>query len=149
MKPRRWNRLWAAWFKLHGAVYRLTGGAVGRRVYGVPVLVLMHTGARSGKLRQTPLYYAEDGLNLAVIASKIGEPENPVWFRNLMANPTAEVQVGRQRRPVRARVADEVERARIWQRMVSVYPAYDAYQRQTERRIPVVILEPIAATSYC
>jgi len=116
---------------------------LGRRAFGLPVLVLGHTGARSGKRRQTPLYYCEDGPNLAVIASKVGAPENPSWYANLMANPTVNVQVGRQRRPARARIADEAERARIWQRMASIYPGYDAYQRQTQRRIPVVILEPI------
>ena len=87
-------------------------------------------------------------MNLAVIASKVGEPQNPNWYTNLMANPNAEVQVGRRRRPVRARIADEAERARIWQRMASIYRGYDAYQRRTERRIPVVILEPIAAAPY-
>jgi deazaflavin-dependent oxidoreductase (nitroreductase family) len=83
-----------------------------------------------------------------VIASKVGAPENPSWYTNLMAHPDVEVQVGRQRRPVRARLADEAERARIWQRMASIYPGYDAYQQRTERRIPVVILEPIAAAPY-
>jgi F420H(2)-dependent quinone reductase len=107
---------------------------------------LSHTGARSGKLRQTSLYYWEDGPNLAVIASKVGAQENPSWYTNLMANPNADVQVGRQRRPVRARPADETERARIWQRMASVYPGYDTYQRGTVRRIPAVILEPVATS---
>jgi deazaflavin-dependent oxidoreductase (nitroreductase family) len=111
-------------------------------VNGLPVLVLSHTGARSGKLRQTSLYYCEDGRNLAVIASKVGAPENPSWYTNLMASPIAEVQVGRQRRPVRARLADEAERDRIWHRMASIYPGYDSYQRRTGRRIPVVVLEP-------
>jgi deazaflavin-dependent oxidoreductase (nitroreductase family) len=110
--------------------------------------VLSHTGARSAKRRQTSLYYCEDGPNLAVIASKVGAPGNPSWYTNLVANPNAKVQIGRQRRPVRARLADEAERARIWQRMASIYPGYEAYQRRTERRIPVVILEPIAAAPY-
>lgn len=78
-----------------------------------------------------------------MIASKVGAPENPNWYTNLMAHPEVEVQVGRQRRPVRARLADESERARIWPRMASIYPGYDAYQQRTRRRIPVVILEPI------
>lgn len=147
MKPRRWNRLWGAFFKLHGAIYRLSRGVLGRQVYGVPVLLLSHTGFRSGKLRQTPLYYCSDGTNLAVIASKVGEPENPTWYRNLMAHPTAAVQVGHRRRPVRARLADDAERARIWERMASIYPEYRAYQERTQRRIPVVILEPVAASA--
>ena len=143
------NPLWGAIFKLHAALYRLSGGALGRRVYGMPVLMLTHRGARSGKLRQTPLCYCEDGRNLAVIASNGGEPDNPAWYRNLMASPSAKVQVGHERRQVRARVADEPERARVWERMASIYPGYRAYQARTERRIPVVILEPVAATSYC
>ncbi len=149
LKPHRWTRLWGAFFKLHAAVYRLSRGALGERVYGVPVLLLTHTGARSGKLRQTPLYYCQDGPNLAVIASKVGEPENPAWYRNLMANPSAQVQVGHEHRRVRARLADDVERTRIWDRMGSVYPGYRAYQERTQRRIPVVVLEPHFDTSYC
>ena len=145
MKPQRWHPLWGLFFKVHAALYRLTGGALGRNVSGVPVLVLTHIGARSGKLRQTALYYCEDGRNLAVIASKLGEKDDPAWYRNLMTNQVTEVQLGRLHRPVRARLASEAERARIWQRMVSVYPDYDGYQRRTERRIPVVVLEPIAA----
>jgi deazaflavin-dependent oxidoreductase (nitroreductase family) len=108
---------------------------------------LTHSGARSGRLRQTSLYYCEDGGNLAVIASKVGAPENPSWYTNLMAHPDAAVQVGRQRERVRARLAAETERERIWRRMASIYPGYDTYQRQTERRIPVVVLEPIGTTS--
>jgi deazaflavin-dependent oxidoreductase (nitroreductase family) len=141
--------LWAALFKLHAALYRLSGGVLGQRVSGLPVLVLTHTGARSGTLRRTALCYCEDGMNLAVIASKGGQPENPNWYTNLMANPSAEVQVGRRRSRVRARLADETERARIWHRMASTYPGYDAYQRRTARRIPVVVLEPVTSTSYC
>jgi deazaflavin-dependent oxidoreductase (nitroreductase family) len=96
-------------------------------------------------MRQTSLYYCEDGGNLAVIASKVGTPKNPSWYTNLLANPSAEVQVGRQRRRMQARLADEVERARIWRRMASIYPGYDVYQQQTARRIPVVIFEPLLA----
>lgn len=143
MKPRRGTQLWSLVFKLHGSLLRLSGGRLGRQVYGLPVLLLTCRGWRSGKLRQTPLCYCEDAGNLAVIASKAGEPENPAWFRNLMAHPNAEVQVAGARRAVRARVAQEPERARVWGRMASIYPEYESYQRRTERRIPVVILEPV------
>jgi F420H(2)-dependent quinone reductase len=127
----------------HTAIYRATGGRIGHRVPGfAPSLLLDHVGARSGKLRTSPLVYTEDGENLVLVASKGGYPKNPAWFHNLMANPEAIVQVGSRRKGVRARVASAQERKRLWPMVVSTYGGYEGYRKRTEREIPLVILEP-------
>ncbi len=128
---------------MHTAVYRATGGRIGHRLPGTPaVLLLEHVGARSGRLRTSPLVYGEDGQNLVLVASKGGYPKHPAWFHNLRANPDTAVQVGSQRRGVHARVAGAGERERLWALMVGVYPGYESYRRRTEREIPLVVLEP-------
>lgn len=129
--------------RLHALVYRLSGGLVGRRIPGVPPMLLLdHVGARSGKKRTHPLAYLEDDDALVLVASKGGSPRHPAWFHNLMANPDTTVQVGTRRIPVRARVATAEERAGLWPKVVELYRGYDGYQRRTSREIPLVILEP-------
>jgi F420H(2)-dependent quinone reductase len=132
-------------FKLIGAVhtglYRLTGGRMGGRMWNVPVLLLTATGRKTGKRRTTPLLYGRDGDNLVVIASKGGDPKHPAWYLNVRG-AEAEVQVGCERRRVRARDAEGEERERLWAQMVGVYPPYAEYQKKTTRQIPVVVLEP-------
>jgi deazaflavin-dependent oxidoreductase (nitroreductase family) len=130
-------------------LYRRSGGRLGShwRIGAgfrnpVPICLLEHTGRRSGLTRTTPLVYLERGADVVVVASQAGRPENPMWFGNLIADPDAVVQVGRARRPVRARVAEGPERARLWEELVALYPDYDSYQSWTERVIPVVVLEP-------
>jgi deazaflavin-dependent oxidoreductase (nitroreductase family) len=124
-------------------VYRATFGLVGHRFRGGPPFLLLDSvGARSGRRRTTPLVYLRDGADLAVIASKGGHPRNPAWFHNLRAHPDTTVQVGARRLAVRARVATEAERERLWPLALETYPGYADYQRRTARRIPVVILEP-------
>jgi deazaflavin-dependent oxidoreductase (nitroreductase family) len=126
----------------HAQVYRLTGGLIGHRFPGAPpTLLLHHVGAKSGTHRITPLTYIRDGDDLVLVASKGGHPRNPAWFHNLRANPEVTVQIGRERRPVRARVAPAGERARLWPEVVRTYAGYDAYQARTDREIPLVILE--------
>lgn len=128
---------------VHTLVYRATGGLVGHTAPGMPqTLLLDHVGARSGTLRTSPLVYAEDWRDLVLIASKGGYPQHPAWYHNLRANPETTVQVGRERRAVRARVAGPDERARLWALAVAVYAGYDGYQARTEREIPIVVLEP-------
>ena len=128
---------------LHTIVYRATHGLVGHRVPGGPSMLLLdHVGAKSGVKRTSPLLYLDDGPNLVIIASKGGHPRHPGWFHNLRANPETTVQVGSERRPVRARVATPEERRRLWPRAVKAYGNYAHYQRRTGRQIPVVILEP-------
>jgi F420H(2)-dependent quinone reductase len=128
---------------LHTLVYRATHGLLGHRMPGGPSMLLLdHVGARSGARRTSPLLYLEDGQNLVVIASKGGHPRHPVWFHNLRANPETTVQVGSERRAVRARVASPEERRRLWPRAVKTYGGYEDYQRRTGRQIPLAILEP-------
>jgi F420H(2)-dependent quinone reductase len=127
----------------HTLLYRATGGLVGHRFPGgPPMLLLDHVGAKSGRRRTTPLAYIADGENLVIVASKGGHPRHPAWFHNLRANPAATIQVGSERRAVRARVASPAERRRLWPMVVEKYGGYADYQQRTEREIPLVILEP-------
>ena len=126
---------------VHNALYRLSGGKLGGRVMKVPILLLTVRGRKSGKQRTTPLMYGRDGANLVLVASVGGAPKHPAWYLNLQGQE-AEVQVGRERRRVRARDAEGEERERLWAQMVEAYPTYAEYQKKTSRRIPVVVLEP-------
>lgn len=130
---------------LHTLAYRASGGRIGQRLPGLsgPILLLDHVGAKSGAKRTSPLLYFRDGENVVIVASKGGFPKNPAWFHNLMANPDATVQIGPERRPVRARVAEPAERERLWPRAVETYAGYATYQARSKgREIPLVILEP-------
>jgi len=106
------------------------------------MLLLEHLGARTGKRRTSALVYIEDGPNLVLVASKGGYPRNPSWFHNLKAHPEVTVQIGAERRPVRARVATPEERQRLWPVAVVAWRGYRDYQARTGREIPLVILEP-------
>ena len=128
---------------IHRAVYRLTGGRVGGRMGKAPVLLLTTTGRKSGKPRTTPLLYARAGDGYVLIASKGGAEHHPLWYRNLQANPRAEVQVGRRTEQVRARDAEGEERERLWRALTDLYSGYDGYAKKTSRTIPVVVLEPV------
>lgn len=129
---------------VHTLAYRASGGLIGHRIPGfaAPMLLLEHVGAKSGARRTSPLLYIPDGDDVAIIASKGGYPKHPAWFHNLRANPETIARIGRERRPVRARVAAGAERERLWNRALELYPTYADYQRRTPREIPVVVLEP-------
>jgi deazaflavin-dependent oxidoreductase (nitroreductase family) len=129
---------------VHSAVYRLTGGKVGGKLGKMPMLLLTTTGRKSGRLRTQPLSYTRAGDGFAVIASKGGAPEHPLWYLNLQENPLAEVTVGPETRKVRARDAEGEERERLWRALADLFPGYDKYAQKTTRRIPVVVLEPVA-----
>jgi deazaflavin-dependent oxidoreductase (nitroreductase family) len=129
-------------FALNVRLYRWSGGRLGGKVRGAPVLLLDHVGRKSATRRTAPVLYLEDGADLVVVASRGGSDAMPAWFLNLMANPATTVQVGPERRSVIARQASDEERARLWPRLVEMYRDYDAYQRRTDRKIPVVILSP-------
>ena len=129
---------------LHRSVYRRTGGRVGGKMGKVPVLLLTTTGRKSGQPRTQPLSYTEAGDGYAVIASKGGAPQHPLWYLNLQANPLADVTVGRAARKVRARDGEGEERQRLWRALADLYPGYDKYAQKTTRQIPVVVLEPVA-----
>jgi len=109
----------------------------------VPICLLEHRGRKTGRLRTTPLVYLEDGERVVVVASQAGRPDHPMWYLNVVADPEVVVQRGKGRRRMRARVADEVERAALWPRLVALYADYDSYQSWTDRVIPVVVLEPV------
>jgi F420H(2)-dependent quinone reductase len=124
---------------------RASRGRLGGRMGRMGILVLHHVGRRSGKRRETPLNFLEDGGRLVVIASKGGVDAHPAWFHNLVAHPEAEAELpGGERRAVRARVASGEERERLWSLAVAAYRPYADYQSHTEREIPVVVLEPRA-----
>jgi deazaflavin-dependent oxidoreductase (nitroreductase family) len=126
---------------IHRALYRLTGGKVGGRMFGAPILLLTVPGRKTGKRRTLPLMYGRDRDNLVLVASLGGAPHNPAWYWNLQEHE-AEVQIGREHRRVRARDAEGEERDRLWKQMVGVYPGFAEYQKKTTRRLPVIVLEP-------
>jgi deazaflavin-dependent oxidoreductase (nitroreductase family) len=135
--------------KAHTWIYRRTGGRVGgnlRLAAGfrkpAPTLLLEHRGRKSGKTLVSPLLFITDHSNVIVVASALGRTENPQWYRNLLAHPDAHIQIGPDRRAVRAVVATASERARLWPRLVDAYADFDSYQSGTEREIPVIILQP-------
>jgi deazaflavin-dependent oxidoreductase (nitroreductase family) len=137
------NRVAAA----HTQVYRFTNGLIGHRFPGTPpVLLLDHVGAKSAIRRTTPLVYVDDEPNVVLVASKGGHPAHPAWYHNLRAHPDTTVQIGSERREVRARVATPQERDRLWPKAVATYPPYRLYQQRTDRKIPLVILEQRQAT---
>ena len=127
----------------HAGVYRATGGKLFGRMGKSPILLLNTVGRKSGKKRTSPLLYAMDGEDFVVIASKGGASAHPAWYLNLMANPEATVEIEDREVRIRAEEADSEEKSRLWQKMVEMYPAYDAYQEKTEREIPLLVLRPV------
>ena len=137
-------KAWEVFTRAHLGLYRLTGGAgpIGR-IGGAPFLLLHHTGAKSGTRRVSPLIYLDDGERLVIVASKGGTDRHPAWFHNLKAHPETVVEVGRDKRRVRAREATDAEREDLWPRLDAIYAPYESYRRRAaNRRIPLVVLEP-------
>ncbi|MEU5832822.1 nitroreductase family deazaflavin-dependent oxidoreductase [Streptomyces diacarni] len=130
------------WVRDQVDLYESSGGTEGTTMRGMPVIVLTTRGARSGKVRKTPLMRVEHEGKYAVVASKGGAPEHPVWYHNLVADPRVELQDGPKRQDMTAREATGEERARWWERAVEAFPDYAEYQRKTGREIPVFVLEP-------
>ncbi len=128
--------------KLNVPLYRASGGRVGGRVAGSPVLLLTTTGRKSGQPRTAPVLYLADGERQIVIGSNAGHSNEPAWSLNLKANPEAEVEIGRNRRPVRARIAEGEERSELWRRVNDQYSGFDDYEARTDREIAVFVLEP-------
>jgi len=131
-------------WKIHPRLYKLTNGLIGGRIVGMPVLLLTTTGRKSGQPRERALTYLPHGDAYVVIASFLGEPRHPDWWLNLQKNPRATVRCSRATVPVVAREAEGGERENLWARVVSVNGDYEEYRRRTDRRIPVVVLEPSA-----
>jgi deazaflavin-dependent oxidoreductase (nitroreductase family) len=132
------------------AVYRWTGGLLGStwRVgsafpWGIPVLLLTTIGRKSGQPRTLPLIFIEEGDHIIIVASKGGLPSEPLWYKNLVANPECDVQIKRRKLKAKARTASPEEREALWPKLVAHYPDFASYATWTDRIIPVVILEPI------
>ncbi len=130
---------WASF--IHTLAYRSTGGLIGRRLVANDMLLLTTTGRTTGRDHTVPLLYLTEGDRLVVIASYGGRQHHPDWYLNLQADPSATVQILRDRCTVTARTMDSRERAEWWPRVVDAYNDYAAYQSRTDREIPVVSLE--------
>ena len=136
----RMSRSDVSW-KLHRFMYRISGGRIGGRMFGVPVLLLRTRGRRTGELRIHPLMYLRDGDRLFVVASNAAAVDrDPGWLHNLRANPVAEVQLGSEVHRVRAEELGPEERDTWWPRLVEHNPKWAGYADETDRIIPIVAL---------
>ena len=133
-----------AWVREQVEEYESSGGARGTtlRDTGLPVVVITNRGARTGKVRKTPVMRVEHDGRYAAVASQGGAPTHPLWYYNFRTNPRVELQDGPRRRDMVAREVTGSERAEWWERAVSAYPPYAEYQEKTTRQIPVFVLEP-------
>lgn len=147
---RFWSRLSmtmpASWLRATGRlnipIYRLSRGRLMNTVGTGPVLLLTTTGRRSGQKRTAPVLYLEDGERLVVVGSNAGNVHAPAWSYNLKANPDCEVEVGPDRRRLRARVSEGEERAELWRKVNEMYEGFEEYDAKTARDISVFVLEP-------
>jgi deazaflavin-dependent oxidoreductase (nitroreductase family) len=133
-----------AWVRDQVELYEGSGGTQGTtlRDTGLPVVIVTNLGASSGKVRKTPVMRVEHDGRYAMVASKGGAPEHPVWYYNVRAHPLVELQDGPRRQDMIAREVSGDERAEWWKRAVAAYPPYAEYQEKTTREIPVFVLEP-------
>ncbi|SDC45480.1 nitroreductase family deazaflavin-dependent oxidoreductase [Belnapia rosea] len=140
------------WMLDHANRYIASGGTEGHLYkisppgYGdltVPALLLTTVGRKSGEKYIFPLFYGKTGDSYIIVASKGGAPEHPGWYRNLVANPEVEIQVGTLKTKARARTVTGEERARLWEKAVEFWPPYADYAKKTDREIPVVVLDPV------
>jgi deazaflavin-dependent oxidoreductase (nitroreductase family) len=133
----------SAWARKQAETFEASNGAKANTLQGKPVIVMTSVGATSGKLRKTALMRVEHDGRYAVVASKGGTPENPAWYRNLVEHPHVELQDGAVKKDYLARETSGAERDEWWARANEVWPAYESYQRKTDRLIPVFVLEPV------
>ncbi|MBU3686052.1 MAG: nitroreductase family deazaflavin-dependent oxidoreductase [Mycobacterium sp.] len=131
------------WARENAELYMASGGTDGTELKGKPVVLLTTVGARTGKLRKTPLMRVEHEGEYAVVASLGGAPKNPVWYHNIKVHPHVELQDGTVTADYEAREVFGAEKAAWWQRALEVWPDYADYQRKTDRDIPVFVLTPI------
>ena len=128
------------WARENAEKYIESGGTEGTELQGKPVILLTTIGAKSGKIRKTPLMRVEHGGRYAIVASLGGAPKNPVWYHNVKANPRVELQDGSESHDYEAREVFGDEKAEWWQRAVEAWPDYANYQKKTDRQIPVFVL---------
>jgi len=133
----------AAWVRDQVDEYEGSGGTKGTTLAdtGLPVVIVTNRGAKSGKVRKTPLMRVEHEGSYAAVASRGGAPQHPLWYYNLRAHPDVEVQDGAQKWAMTAREVSGDERAAWWERAVAAYPPYAEYQKKTSRIIPLFVLE--------
>lgn len=134
------------WVREQVELYEGSGGTAGitLRDTGMPVIVVIHTGNKTGAIRKSPLMTVKDGDKYVLVASQGGAPTHPVWVYNLRSNPDIEIRDQATVQRMRAReVTDPDERARLWDISVSAYPPYAEYQTRTTRQIPVFVAEPV------
>lgn len=123
--------------------FRSSGGKVGGAFAGAPMILITHTGARSGRTYTTPLVYSSDGDRWVIIASKAGAPTNPSWYHNLLAHPEVTVEIGTEKFQARAAEVKGAERDRLFAGQAGLMPQFNEYQKNTVRKIPVIVLERI------
>jgi len=128
------------WARKQLETYEGSGGTEGTMLNGMPVIILTSVGARSGRLRKSPLMRVEHDGEYAVVASLGGAPKHPVWYYNLVKNPHVELQDGPEKHDYTAREITGDEKAAWWERAVAAYPPYADYQKKTDRQIPVFLL---------
>jgi F420H(2)-dependent quinone reductase len=131
------------WARENAEKYMESGGTDGTELQGKPVILLSTIGAKTGKVRRTPLMRVEHDGEYAVVASLGGAPKNPVWYHNVKAHPRVELQDGPVTRDYEAREVFDDEKAAWWERAVEAWPDYAEYQRKTDRQIPVFVLTPV------
>ena len=131
------------WARENAEKYMESGGTDGTELQGKPVILLTTVGAKTGKIRKTPLMRVEHGGEYAVVASLGGAPKNPVWYHNIKAHPRVELQDGTVNKDYEAREVFGDEKAAWWERAVAAWPDYANYQKKTDRQIPVFVLTPI------
>jgi F420H(2)-dependent quinone reductase len=131
------------WARENAETYMKSGGTEGTELKGKPVILLTTVGAKSGKIRKTPLMRVEHDGEYAVVASLGGAPKNPVWYYNIKKNPRVELQDGPTTRDYDAREVFGDEKAAWWERAVEAWPDYADYQKKTDREIPLFVLTPV------
>jgi F420H(2)-dependent quinone reductase len=135
----------SSWSRDQAELYEQSSGTEGNTLNGKPVIILTSVGAKTGKLRKTPLMRVEHDGEYAVVASRGGAPQHPVWYYNLTANPHVELQDGPVKKDYQAREVHGAERDAWWERAVAAWPDYAEYQKKTTRVIPVFVLAPDSA----
>ena len=140
------------WMKDHTARYLKSGGTdghmytmnvPGRPTLTVPSLLLTTKGRKSGDKWLFPLFYGETGKSYFIVASKGGAPDHPGWYKNILANPEVEIQVGTKKLKAKARTVSGAERQKLWDNAITWWPPYVDYQKKTQREIPLVVLDPV------
>lgn len=143
VSPRLANRPGSALTtRTHAWVFRRSGGRIGKRFLGVEILVLRTTGRRSGKPRESPMFFVRHRDGFAVVGSNAAAPTDPAWWLNLRARANAEVLLDGSWRPVRGRLATPEEAEALWPRLDEIYRGYEHYRLISQRELPLIVLEP-------